>query len=130
MGFKKKNKGFSLVEILVTIVIMSIIVGGVGMNLQGIFGPTYDAYREQYTLRDLLVITDAVHVYKKINGKLPANIEELFDQKILLNENSSIYGTVYSLNVTPAGIEIFTTKDNEKKEIITMQKILAKNKNK
>ena len=130
MEFKKKNKGFSLVEILVTVVIMSIIVGGVGMNLQGIFGPTYDAYREQYTLRDLLVITDAVHIYKKITGKLPANIEELFDQKILLNENLSIYGTVYSLNVTPAGIEIFTTKDNEKKEIITMQKILAKNKNK
>lgn len=75
----KKNKGFTLVELMIVIVILGIIAA--------IAIPTYTSSQEKARknscLQNQKIIHSAAEEYKTVNGTYPENVQKLIDDGFL-----------------------------------------------
>ena len=71
----QRNRGFSLMELMVVIVVIGLLAGVVAVNLVG----SLERGRRTAALSDLKAIGGALQMYYIDHGGLPATLEKLLD---------------------------------------------------
>lgn len=93
---RKHKAGFSLVEVLLTVFIMSIIAGGMTLTIQGMQG-TSDKKGLMEAEFEMLNIAMAAALHSKIEGTAVPNADTLFSKGYLIGNNLSPFKTPYKL---------------------------------
>lgn len=109
------KRGFSLVEVLLTVFIMSIIAGGMTLTIQGMQG-TSDKKGLVEAEFEMLNIAMAASLHSKIEGTAASNVETLFSKGYLIGSNFSPFKTPYKLGYR--GGRVFIWCNGPKGEII------------
>lgn len=108
LGNPFQKKGFSLVEVLLTVFIMSIIAGGMTLTIQGMQG-TSDKKGLVEAEFEMLNIAMAASLHSKIEGTAASNVETLFSKGYLIGSNLSPFKTPYKLGYRGGRVFIWCT---------------------
>ena len=106
MIFKKKTSGFSLIELLVVIGILSLLATVVFARVSQTRGKTRDTVR----VEDLKTLDQAVQSFIVENGKLPANTTEIvtfFNINLKDPLASSRRSYLYGVTTNPDGTKYY-----------------------
>lgn len=108
LGNPFQKKGFSLVEVLLTVFIMSIVAGGMTLTIQGMQG-TSDKKGLVEAEFEMLNIAMAASLHSKIEGTAASNVETLFSKGYLIGSNLSPFKTPYKLGYRGGRVFIWCT---------------------
>lgn len=94
------KSGFSLVEVMITVAILGILFAGIGT----VPARLSDKAQHEVFQSDAAMIAHAVVIYRECFGVPPDDIENLWEEGILLGENLSPWKTPYRIRIDDKGL--------------------------
>ena len=91
------RRGFTLIEMLVTVSLIAIFMTGVVLSVQKINNMT-DSYSQVVAADQLLTIKQGIEVYRRLFGRVPSNIEEVSSRMVLVGSPEGKYGSHYEIS--------------------------------
>lgn len=95
------NKGYTLLEILISIVIIGILTGGAVAIYYSFSGPEA---KHETNIKNLNVLSDAIKRYWITNRQFPESVENIQDKGFLLRELKSPYQDDREYKISENGI--------------------------
>lgn len=88
----KRRKGFSMIEMMGTVIILAIMTAGVTLSVHKM-GITYDKYSDVVMLHDMVVLQQGVGIYRRLYGDYPKNMETLMKSGVIIGDPNVSKGT-------------------------------------
>lgn len=95
------RRGFSLVEVMVTVAVLAILLAGVGFT--SVSGSGERARMTEFRC-DAAMLVHGTAIYRHVFGVQPRSASDLWKEGIMLGENSSPWGTPYALVMDRSGL--------------------------
>lgn len=94
----KSKSGFSVAELMVVVVIISLLAGGIALNATRFKNPEDSPIKKSMMEKDKLIISEGIFLYKELHGKYPATFHELLYSGVIGGDGKSPYETLYELD--------------------------------
>jgi prepilin-type N-terminal cleavage/methylation domain-containing protein len=101
----KRRGGFSVVELLVAVAIVSIVAAGVRQTAVAYFAHE-EQKKKNIFMADVVSISQGVFYYSFFEGKPPSSYQDLVNQGYVLGDGLSPWGTPYTLIQTRSGWKV------------------------